>query len=480
MSFIPKNPLTIPEITSPPSPPDPGKRGLFAKEDGWYEIDSNNKVTKITGGGGSEIEKKALSNGYKYYGDAGIIPSDQDLFSFDVNVNTKTATLKRPDGIDMYTQLDLDGDIVIPYEYKIENGDLAGIYKVTKIGNAAFYWSNITSVHIPNTITEIEANAFAWCPNIKSIKIPDSVKTIGNSVCEFSTSLESITIGSGITEIPEGFVRDTSIKKIHMPEGIKSIGTHAFAGCSLLEECIIPDSVTYMGRIFGDYNALKRIKMSNNIEGLDTGFFMYSQNLSSVDVGDSVKIIGDMAFYGSPNLKSVTLPASLTNINEYAFTDCNSLTDIYFKGSAEQWHNIVIGAYNEPLTNAHIHYNVVPATEGYVNEQIKNISVTGGSAVYAYVNIRGGINNWTSEDVLDSSGNIIGSRYGQVVNVNNAEITPNSKVDLQITSEQMVVFYEKSLAFVAENDDGVITVYCVGSVPQNDHTMQAVVTEVIV
>ena len=106
--------------------------------------------------------------------------------------------------------------------------------------------------------------------------------------------------------------------------------------------------------------------------------------------------------------------------------------------------------------------------------------------VYSYVNILGGADNWIAENVTDDSGNIIGSRYGQVVydynnkifNIDNAVITPNSKVDLQITSEQMVVFYEKSLAFVAENDDGVITVYCVGTIPQNNYTMQAVITEV--
>lgn len=106
----------------------------------------------------------------------------------------------------------------------------------------------------------------------------------------------------------------------------------------------------------------------------------------------------------------------------------------------------------------------------------------GLGGVYAptrsYINILGGIDNWETEEVTDSSGKVIGSRYGQVVNVNNAVITPNSKVDLQISSEQMVVFYEKSLAFVAENENGVVTVFCIGQVPENNYTIQAIVTEV--
>jgi len=111
----------------------------------------------------------------------------------------------------------------------------------------------------------------------------------------------------------------------------------------------------------------------------------------------------------------------------------------------------------------------------YVEGLVKSLS----QPVRSFVNILGGADNWTAEDVEDSNGNKIGSRYGQVVNVNNAVITPNSKVDLQITSEQMVIFHEKDLAFVAENDGGVITIYCIGSIPQNDYAIQAVVTEVV-
>lgn len=70
-------------------------------------------------------------------------------------------------------------------------------------------------------------------------------------------------------------------------------------------------------------------------------------------------------------------------------------------------------------------------------------------------------------------------RYYQVVKVQNATITPRSKVDLQPSSEQLCVFHQKDLAFVAENEDRIVRVYCVGQVPQNEYTIQAVVTEVL-
>lgn len=71
------------------------------------------------------------------------------------------------------------------------------------------------------------------------------------------------------------------------------------------------------------------------------------------------------------------------------------------------------------------------------------------------------------------------NRWYQVVTVDNAVITPRSKVDLQPSSEQISIFHEKDLAFVTENEDGVVSVFCIGQTPTNDYTIQAIVTEVM-
>lgn len=68
------------------------------------------------------------------------------------------------------------------------------------------------------------------------------------------------------------------------------------------------------------------------------------------------------------------------------------------------------------------------------------------------------------------------SPYSQVVEISGTTI--HSKVDLQPDLDQLVIFHEKDLTFVTENDDGVITVFCVGQKPTNDYTMQVTVTEV--
>ena len=66
--------------------------------------------------------------------------------------------------------------------------------------------------------------------------------------------------------------------------------------------------------------------------------------------------------------------------------------------------------------------------------------------------------------------------YSQVVNL--AGVTANSQVDLTPSVEQLVVFYEKDVTFVTENEGGTVTVYAIGQKPQNNYTIQVTITEV--
>lgn len=74
--------------------------------------------------------------------------------------------------------------------------------------------------------------------------------------------------------------------------------------------------------------------------------------------------------------------------------------------------------------------------------------------------------NWSGEK----------SPYSQVVDIDG--VTENSQVDLTPSIEQLVIFYEKDIGFVTENEDGVVTVYAIGQKPENDYVMQVTITEV--
>lgn len=71
-------------------------------------------------------------------------------------------------------------------------------------------------------------------------------------------------------------------------------------------------------------------------------------------------------------------------------------------------------------------------------------------------------------------------RYYQVVDI--ANITANSKVDLQPSSDQLEIFHDKDLAFVTEtetiNEVTTVKVYAIGIYPEGTYEMQATITEV--
>lgn len=66
--------------------------------------------------------------------------------------------------------------------------------------------------------------------------------------------------------------------------------------------------------------------------------------------------------------------------------------------------------------------------------------------------------------------------YSQVVAING--VTPNTQVNLTPTSAQIAELQNDDIAFVAENENGIVTVYSINCKPEIDYTIQAVLTEV--
>ena len=123
------------------------------------------------------------------------------------------------------------------------------------------------------------------------------------------------------------------------PEGdvVTSIDQCAFAATDLVS-VTIPDGVTEIS----DFT------------------FSCCYNLIEVTLPGNLTSIGEMAFAECVALTSITLPNSLSNIEYGAFSVCVDLTDVYYAGSEEEWAEIEIGADNDDLRYATIHYNYVP------------------------------------------------------------------------------------------------------------------------
>ncbi len=190
---------------------------------------------------------------------------------------------------------------------------------VTNIGANAFRGcSSLTSITIPSSVTNIEYCAFLNCTGLTSITIPSSVTSIGYGAFEWCSSLTSVTIGSGVTSIDSYvFAACSGLTSIIVEESnsiydsrnncnaiIETATNTLIAGC---QNTIIPESVTSIGG----------------------GAFAGCFDLASITIPEGVKTLGDDAFYDCYNLTSVTIPSSVTSIGDYAFWYCTGLTDVY-------------------------------------------------------------------------------------------------------------------------------------------------------
>ena len=88
----------------------------------------------------------------------------------------------------------------------------------------------------------------------------------------------------------------------------------------------------------------------------------------------------------------------------------------------------------------------------------------------------GGVSRISSVSLPSAKWQGTASPYSQVVSIDG--VTEYSKIDLNPSVEQLDIFHKKDIAFVTENEDGIVTVYCIGEKPANDYTMQVTITEV--
>ena len=215
---------------------------------------------------------------------------------------------------------------------KITGGRFIIPTQVTCIGDGAFMsCRNLTSVTIPDSVTSICRGAFSGCSNLASVTIPDSVTYLDAAV----------------------FVNCTALQSVKIPDGVDFIQPDTFNNCTALTSVTIPDSVTFIGQYaFSGCSGLTSVKIPNGVFGIREHAFHGCTSLTSVTIPSGLASINEWTFSNCVRLAKVTIPKSVTSIGVDAFSNCDSLTDVYYAGTAADWAKISISEGNEDLTSA--------------------------------------------------------------------------------------------------------------------------------
>lgn len=245
----------------------------------------------------------------------------------------------------------------------------------TTINSYAFYYcTDITSISISSTVTDIKLMALAGCSSIDSISVDINnpvYKTDSNCIIKTSTndlifgcktsvipsyvekivaysfyecsSLSSITIPSSVKYIDYSvFYNCKSLTSLIIPNSVLSVGQYCFRGCSNLESISFGSGVTSIGlRQFLDCDSLSSITVDvNNTSYKGEGNCLIQTSNNSLISGCKTSIIPAYvesieggAFAYCNNLISIVIPSSVTSLGTGIFSDCALLTSIIIKGN---------------------------------------------------------------------------------------------------------------------------------------------------
>ena len=247
---------------------------------------------------------------------------------------------------------------------------------LTYIGYRAFYHTSIKSVKIPNTVNEIDMSAFSDCKNLKEVTISNGNIQIGRSafsycndaLYEVSENLKYV----GDSNNPYAILIEVTGKNFstyNINEKTQVIAEFVFEDCKRLTEITIPvnikcisnwafDGCTELQGVFiSDLAAWCKIRFCSNPLRYANKLYLNENLVTDLVIPDSVTSIGNSAFDSCTSLASITIPDSVTSIGQFAFYSCSSLTDVYYTGREEEWSRISIGEYNTSLKVAAIHCN---------------------------------------------------------------------------------------------------------------------------
>lgn len=114
---------------------------------------------------------------------------------------------------------------------------------LTAVEADAFYNASLTSIVLPNTITEIKLRAFSRT-RLTSIQFPEGLTTIGERAFDNAESLEYVKFPQSLEKIDYYAFQATAIRHIFIPQNVTYIGdetANPFSGCKKLVSIVVDE-----------------------------------------------------------------------------------------------------------------------------------------------------------------------------------------------------------------------------------------------
>ena len=152
----------------------------------------------------------------------------------------------------------------------------------------------------------------------------------------------------------------------------------AFQNNKIIEEVIIPEGITYIS-IYAFKNCinLKKVTLPNTIRNIEAEAF-YNTGIEEIYLPNGIETVNGSSFTHSSSLRLIFIPSSVTNITDQFYGVADHF-DVYYGGSVTEYtsHNLTINSTQQGIEIVvHFYSESEPTTTGnywhYVDGKITN------------------------------------------------------------------------------------------------------------
>ncbi len=197
-------------------------------------------------------------------GNSAYIAIGGDLYSKDLETFVQYAAGKPADAVWLPTHVTAVGEAAFSYS-KLKSITIPE--GVTTIGSAAFGGcEKLIDVSIPRTVTSIGVSAFSMCTELTDVVIPNSVTTLGNSAFYECPKLKNVVLPDTLEVLENGmFMNCVSLERIYLPKTVASVGSMSFSGCTVLKKI-------YFGGTEEAWNEVEKNEFLSRLENVEIVF----------------------------------------------------------------------------------------------------------------------------------------------------------------------------------------------------------------
>ena len=220
--------------------------------------------------------------------------------------------------------------------------------------------SNLETVTIPESLDSMDDFVFYECYSLREFKGNNEMVPDGHVIVDSQGFVKAFA-GAGVVDytIPEGvvglsfyFTNWPSLHSVTIPESAKYVGYPPFWGCENLEFFYGPNTTSDHHCFFYETDlitvtpVLPKVYRMPSGYGLTYLFYAFNgvRNVERLIIDDAVEYMSLRAFGDMPQLKSLRLPASATNLED-PFYGTTNLDTLYVRSYAPPIFNEEDGSY---------------------------------------------------------------------------------------------------------------------------------------